>query len=165
MKSPALPSIAFSGLALLSPLSGTAETVPQGMVALETQRIAALVKVERSYLGEMEKLKMRHMKAGDLASANAIAAEMERCRESLVITILSAGEWRYRMMSGKIVNRSFSKGELITEEGRKLPYQVKDGTVRIDWGGGAFEEMTVNLDNPDVIGGRNHDGGSFRYFR
>src|SRR5690606_728690 len=125
----------------------------------------AMLKIDRSYLAELEKLKVKYTKAGNLDAANAIVALIERVRENLIGTILTSGSWRYQMENGAVVSRTFVNRELLAESGRRYAFDISKDTVRIDWGSGAFEEMRVDLDHPQRIDGINDKGGKFKYFR
>jgi hypothetical protein len=71
-------SVLVAALAVTSSL--VAEEVPLDLQQLISQRKAAIEKINRTFLGELEKLQRGYMKSGNLEAANRVQKEIDRLR-------------------------------------------------------------------------------------
>lgn len=138
--------------------------LPSDVKALGTQQAAAALKIDRSYIQELEKLKVKYTKQGDLDTANAIVALIEKTEAKIIRDALNAGKWNYVDADGKtLAVRSFDGDVLLPGTGARCPYKIANGIIRIDWGNGAFEELKIDPSNLRLFKGVNHYGHTFKY--
>lgn len=132
-------------------------------------RQSAINKVDETYAKELEALKIRYTKRGDLGNANKISALVEKARDAMPLSAqfvehLLDGEWYYTW-GKKVYPRSFRNGKVVTEEGKVLSWTLEDRLVTIDWEDGGFEYLTINPSELNVIHGKTNSGTQIAYTR
>jgi hypothetical protein len=75
------------------------------------------------------------------------------------------GKWRFKFERGKYVMREFKGKYLIDENGGRHKVTKLGEFVQIDWGGRAFERVSLDPEKPDLLEGINYQGNKFKYER
>lgn len=131
---------------------GSAEELPNDVQLLVSKRNAAIAKIDHTFIEELEKLKVKYTKAGELESANATVALIDKFRvEEFPEPSLSelpkevygkSFNWSLngRNEGNRLIifeggNGTFG-GKAITWKkisGRKVRLAFKDGNTEIEW--------------------------------
>lgn len=108
-------------------LSGT--IMPPDLVDVESRRAASTAKINKIYKEELDKLKLKYSKNGDLESANHITLLMMDVPGELG---LFYGEWIYTPAKGEAILFSVDEDNKVTCLGRTGSWEkVSDGRIRI----------------------------------
>ena len=141
-------------------LSVAENDMPREVKLLLDKRDNEIAKINAAHTKELESLKAKYMRSGNLENANLV--------NSLILqtqTIMLDGEWRV-YAGGKYVGVRQFKGEvMIDERGGKHKWTFKRGILKIDWGRGRFEQFKVSARVPDALVGPNDNGTMVKYVK
>jgi hypothetical protein len=147
------------------------EALPPDVQRVIDQRAAAVAKIDKVYLQELDKLKTKYTKQGNLDVANKLM-ELIRNQGGVLTNSLKpfVGKWIYQSddpNDRRRLPREFSDTNLIDDTGARHPYVVEGRTIRVNWSGSEnrFEQLTFDPEHPDVMHGVNHNGTSLTYKR
>lgn len=156
-----------------------AKELPEDVQILINKRDNAISQINIKFVEELEKLKVKYTKSGDLDSANAIVALIEKTPDNLLNKgpvgqlvkqpakedlISLDGKWLYRKGNATDGGTEcrISGGYLIRPDGRSKMEQ-KNGQVIIDFGKGVVHRFDII--NEDTLRGKNNYGNTYQYVR
>lgn len=163
-------------ISFLASVPGNAEDVPYEVQTLQSRRNEKMKEINLIYLKELEKLKDKYTKQGDLDKAILVVSLMTGVnkeiqpqsvnREIQPQSINLNGKW----LSGNIGRserylREFKDEIMIDQNGTDHEMIIKNNVIIIKWGADAFEKLYYDPKNPDVVKGMNSSNDAIIYTR
>ena len=136
---------------------------PQGVQTLIKKREEAVMKIDKIFIQELEKMKTNYTKDGDLENANLVAGLIKKTKEhDSKDTFDIDGEWRYRMGTAAVsVVRKFKGNKMIDEKGSEWDWKLDDSGITIDFKNNTFERLNLDPNDHDVLRGvSSYKGGT-----
>jgi hypothetical protein len=149
----------------------SANDLPEDVQRLISKRDLAIAQIDIRFVEELDKLKVKYTKAGDLDAANAIVSLIEKTPVKVMDNVPAKeahlsldGKWLYRRGSATEGGTEcrISGRYLIRPNGRHKIEQ-KEGQVTIDFGGGVVHKFDIIDEN--TLRGKNHFGNTYQYVR
>jgi hypothetical protein len=152
---------------VLSVTFGAPGDLPSDVQWLLSKRSEAVQKIDRTFIKELKKFKVKYTKAGDLNSANIV--------NRLILQTKEKSEKEFTMIDGPwiagAVNRApwglryFDGNIMLDQKGGKHEVIVNNNTITIKWGGRLYEELHFDPSNPDKMKGTSNGKISIIYTR
>lgn len=134
---------------------------------LKEKRDAKIAEIDRIYKAELEKIKLKELKANNADAALAIAKELgeETDKKTEFSPSEIAGSYEVEFPGKRIVSRSFTKSFLNDENGNRHKYEIKNDTITVTWDKGSWEKLSIVPDTEFTFSGTNSHGDKVIYRR
>jgi|GEM_PF-6213000 len=135
--------------------------LPSEVQWLVSKRKEAVAKVDQAFVEELEKLKVKYTKTGDLEKANLVVTLIKQTKSIDGEEKISLdGKW----LVNEKVTRTFSGNTMIDQDGKQHSWAYQNGVITIQIGK-SWEKLQFDPKNPDVLKGVNNSGTPHVYKR
>ena len=166
MKQVAIPLLVIASLIRVA---WSEEVLPADVRRVIEQRDAAIAKIDKIYLQELEKVKLRYTKEGKLDVALNIDRMIKNLQPSVESTdSFLEGDWVLHVPSINYTEvRNFKGKYMYTANGVRFRWFKTNNGIKIEAGSGNFEIVTIDSFQPNVMNGEhsNNPNSKFSYTR
>ena len=152
--------ICFSFLLVASTPGSELPTDVQNLIS---KREKAIAEIDRIYVRELEELKVKYTKAGDLDSANAIVSLIEKALVNEVSPL--EGEWIYRRTGTNDKGTEYRiSGDFLISSAKRFKFTREAGQLVVDFQGKG-NMLRFRIIDENTMRGKNYYGNAYEFVR